>query len=126
PFAYFLYGLTLGKDESVAIAIDLDDLQGHAGADHFGHIRLLLRLGAAADAADLRRWYEPTHAIKIDQQPAFVIVDDFGLDNVVVLEALLEPPPALLLTRLIHREDGAPLFVLGLNDKDQQCASGLK
>src|SRR5437867_12833263 len=51
---YFLDRLALGKDEPIAIAIDLDDFERQRRADHLGHVRLLLRLRPAADAADLR------------------------------------------------------------------------
>src|SRR5439155_7787095 len=100
------------------IAIDLYDLQRHAATDHLGHIGLLLRLRPAADTADLRGWHEATHAIEINQQTAFVIVDHLGFDHLVGIEALLEPAPALLLPGLVYRKNGTPFAILGLDHED--------
>ncbi len=117
--APLLHGLALGEDQPVAMAVDLDDLEGQRAADQPGHVGLLAGIVAAANLGHLRRRHESAHAVEIHQQTALVVVGDFGLDDLVRLVELLQSTPALLLPRPVDRDDRVTFLVLGLDDEDE-------
>ena len=94
-------------------------LSGERGADQAGHVGLLAGVVAAADLGDLRGGHEAAHAVEVHQQAALVVVGDLGLDDLVGLVHLLQPPPALLLAGAVDADDRLALLVFGLDDEDQ-------
>ncbi len=121
-----LDGLSLRKDEAIAVPVDFNDLERKAGADQAGHIGLLGRLVSTADLADLGCGHETTHAVEVHQQATLVVIGDLGLDNIVGLVDLLQPAPALLLAGTIDTDDRVTFLVLGLYHEDQDALTDLE
>ena len=117
--AALLHRHALREDEAVAVAVDLDHLQRKRRTDQPRHIGLLRGVIAATNLGHLRGGHEAAHAIKVDQEATLVVIGDLGLNYLVLIVLLLEQPPALLLPRLVDRQDGVPIGILGLHDEDE-------
>ncbi len=96
--ALFLQRLPFGEDEPVSVAIDFDDFQSESCTGERGHLSLLLNLITSCDGSHLRCGYEASHPVKVYQQTAFVVVDDFSVQNGAIVVLLLEVSPGLLLS----------------------------
>ena len=114
-----LHRLALGEDESIPVAIDLDDLQRQRATDQPRHVGLLAGLVAASDLRHLRSGNEATHAVEVYEEAALVVIGHLGFDDLVGLMQLLQAPPALLLPRPVDADHRVTFRILWLHDEDQ-------
>src|SRR5215218_2482151 len=69
----FLDRLALREDESVAVAVDLDDLERQLHADQTGHVSLLARLITAPNLSHLGCRHEAAHPVQVHEQATLVV-----------------------------------------------------
>ena len=125
PLPPFLSGEPLGEDQAVSRAINLDDLElellclSYPGAwplfPGYRHPGDLL----AFEVENLRDWHEPTNTGHIDNQATFIVVDDSGLEQFVILILLFRDTPLPLCICPFEREKRMSVLCFRLNDIDQ-------
>src|SRR4051794_40372291 len=116
----------LGQDQSVGLAVDLEDLEPELAADErhqllgdlLGRVARLVVLGSPREVDDLADRHEAADAA-VDDEAALVVVDDRRLDDDARLELLLHGAPLALQPRSAQRQDDVALRRLGLQDVDE-------
>ena len=106
--------------------VDFDDLEVQLAANQAGHVGLLLSVVTAADFGNLRCRHKATHTVEVDQETAFVVINDLGFDNLVVVSCLLQHTPGLLLTGTVNRQDSNAILVLRLRHKHENSVADLQ
>src|SRR3954452_22353100 len=121
--ALFVERDLLGQDQSVGLAVDLEDLEPELAADErhqllgdlLGRVARLVVLGSPREVDDLADRDEATDAA-VDDQAALVVVDDRRLDDDARLELLLHRAPLALEAGAAKRQDDVALLRLRLED----------
>ena len=126
-------GDLLGEDETVRLAVDLEDLQPELAADErhellgdlLGGIPRLVVLRAAREVHDLTDRNEAANAA-VDDEAALVVVDDRRLDDDARLELLLHGAPLALQAGPAERQDDVPLGRLRLEHVDEDRVADIE
>src|ERR1019366_5673402 len=100
---------TLGDDEPVALAVDLEDLDGDLGPHQLHQV-------AGELARHLTGGQEAAQPHDVDDQAALVLLADLGIEDLALRLLLGDRLPDRLGAGLAEREDDPPLLVLGLED----------
>ncbi len=123
-----LHGRSLRENDSVATAVDLDDLDAKGLAHPRGQTLLARLVGGAskAGARQLGERYESMNAFHVHQEAALVEAGHFTFEGCALLVVLLEETPALLAAGPIERDDDLALEGFRLKDGDENLVPGLK
>ena len=97
----------LGDDEPVALAVDLEDLDGDLGPHQLHQV-------AGELARHLAGGQEAAQPHDVDDQAALVLLADLGVEDLALRLLLGDRLPDRLGAGLAEREDDPPLLVLGL------------
>ena len=124
--ALLVEGDLLRQDQSVRLAVDLEDLEPELAADErlellgdlLGGVARLVVLRPAREVDDLADRHEAADAA-VDDEAALVVVDDRRLDDDARLELLLHRAPLALEAGATEREDDVALLRLRLEDVDE-------
>ena len=119
----FVEGDLLRQDETVGLAIDLQDLEPELAADErhellgdlLGRVAGLVVLRAAREVHDLTDRDKAADAA-VDDEATLVVIDDRCLDDDASLELLLHGAPLSLQAGSAKRQDDVALRRLGLQD----------
>ena len=99
----------LGDDEPVALAVDLEDLDGDLGPHQLQEV-------AGELARNLAGGQEAAQPHDVDDQAALVLLANLGVEDLALRLLLGHRLPDRLGAGLAEREDDPPLLVLGLED----------